>query len=163
MPAIGPMIIGDMPPTKPAHGVIATSPATAPEQAPRVVAWPALIFSTTSQPSMPAAAARWVLTSACAAMPLAASADPALKPNQPNHRMPVPSTVKRQVVRRHRLGAVPAAAADHGDDGERCDAGVDVDRRAAGEVEGAHVEDPAAGVPHPVRDGGVHERSTRSR
>ena len=31
---------------------------------------------------------------ACAAMPFAASAEPALKPNQPNHRMPVPSNVR---------------------------------------------------------------------
>ena len=37
-----------------------------------------------------AAAARNVLVKACAAWPLAASAEPALKPNQPNQRMPVP-------------------------------------------------------------------------
>ncbi len=30
---------------------------------------------------------------ACAAMPSAASAEPALNPNQPNHRMPVPKSV----------------------------------------------------------------------
>ena len=37
-PAMKPMAIGAIPPTKPAHGVMATSPATAPEPAPRVVA-----------------------------------------------------------------------------------------------------------------------------
>ena len=35
-----PMVDGAMPPTKPAHGVMATRPATAPDAAPRVVAWP---------------------------------------------------------------------------------------------------------------------------
>ena len=67
------MISGDMSPTKPAHGVIATSPATAPEHAPSVVAWPVLSFSTINQPSIAAAAARWVLTSAWTAMPSAAA------------------------------------------------------------------------------------------
>src|SRR3954447_13718529 len=40
-----------------------------------------------------AAAAVFVTMNALAAMPLAAVADPALKPNQPNHRRPAPSTV----------------------------------------------------------------------
>ena len=49
--------------------------------------------STTSQPSMAAEAARKVFMIAWAATPSAASAEPALNPAQPNHRMPVPSTV----------------------------------------------------------------------
>src|SRR4051812_48106243 len=72
---------------------MATNPATAPDAAPRVVACPSLIRSTMSQPSIAAAAARWVFMNATAAWLLAASADPALKPNQPNQRMPVPSNV----------------------------------------------------------------------
>ena len=44
---------------------------------------------------------------------------------------------QRQVVRGHRLVAVTTPVADHGDDGEGGDAGVDVDRRAAREVERA--------------------------
>ena len=87
-PAMKPMAIGEKPPTKPAHGVMATRPATAPEAAPRVVAWPSLTLSTISQPSMAAAAAMLVLTKAWAAWKLAPSAEPALKPNQPNHRIP---------------------------------------------------------------------------
>src|SRR5215471_2736360 len=87
------MYTGAIPPTKPAHGVMATRPATAPEAAPRVVAWPSFAFSTTSQPSMAAEAARKVFMIAWDATPLAASAEPALNPAQPNHRMPVPSTV----------------------------------------------------------------------
>ena len=58
-----------------------------------MVAWPSLIRSTTSQPSMAADAARNVFMMAWAATPSAASAEPALNPAQPNHRMPVPSRV----------------------------------------------------------------------
>ena len=43
---------------------------------------------------MAADAAMVVFMAAWAATPLAASAEPALKPNQPNHRMPVPSIVR---------------------------------------------------------------------
>ena len=93
MPAAKPMISDGPVPTKPAHGVMATMPATAPEAAPRVVTCLPLIFSTRSQPSMAAAGATIVLSSAWAAMALAASAEPALKPIQPNHRMPVPRSV----------------------------------------------------------------------
>src|SRR4051812_3293140 len=89
-----PMMTGDIPPTNPAHGVIATSPATAPDAAPNVVACPALRRSTISQPIIAAAAATNVFMNACAATRLAASAEPALKPNHPNQRMPVPSSVK---------------------------------------------------------------------
>ena len=56
-----------MPPTKPAHGVIATNPATRPEAAPSVVAWPVRRRSTTNQPSIAVAAAICVFTSAWAA------------------------------------------------------------------------------------------------
>jgi hypothetical protein len=83
-----------MPPTNPAQGVMATRPATAPDAAPSVVAWPLRIRSTTSQESIAADAARKVFMIACAATPLAANAEPALKPAQPNHSMPVPNIVK---------------------------------------------------------------------
>src|SRR5689334_210226 len=90
---MSPMTTGASPPTNPAHGVIATRPATAPEAAPSVVACPAVMRSTTSQLSIAAAAATNVFMNACAATPFAASAEPALNPNQPNQRMPVPSSV----------------------------------------------------------------------
>ena len=45
------------------------------------------------------------MTSAWAATPLAASADPALKPIQPNHRMPVPNTVNGRLC--GGIGSVP--------------------------------------------------------
>ena len=71
-------------------GVMATRPATTPEAAPSDVEWPSRIFSTRSQPSVAAAVATRVLTQATAAVLLAASAEPALKPNQPNHSRPAP-------------------------------------------------------------------------
>ncbi len=70
---------------------MATRPATAPEAKPRVVACPSRSRSTRTQPSAAVAVATWVLVKASAARPFAASADPALKPNQPNHSRPAPS------------------------------------------------------------------------
>ena len=87
---------------------------------------------------------------AWAACPLAASAEPALKPNQPNHRMPVPIMTSGI-----ECGGSPSlrpalALAEHEHGGEGGDAGVDVDGRAAGEVERATLAEPAA--EHPLED-----------
>src|SRR3954453_3991773 len=79
--------------TNPAHGVMATSPATAPVQAPRVVPLPLCIHSIVNQAYAATAAAVLVLTNAATAERLAARALPALKPNQPNHSSAVPSAV----------------------------------------------------------------------
>src|SRR5690242_12125158 len=79
--------------TKPEPGVIATSPATAPEAAPSMVGLPEAIHSTTTQPNAAAAAAMCVTTKAVAAKPLAPSAEPALNPNQPTHNKEAPMTV----------------------------------------------------------------------
>src|SRR5215813_11275265 len=80
--------------TKPDAGVIATSPATAPDAAPRIVGRPCIIHSAPIQLSAAVAAAVLVATSAEAASPLAASALPALNPNHPNHSIAAPVTVK---------------------------------------------------------------------
>src|SRR6266851_3839364 len=80
--------------TKPAAGVIATRPATAPEAAPSTVGLPRELHSVSIQPSVAAAAAVLVVVKALAAMPLAPSALPALKPNQPNQSKHAPITVK---------------------------------------------------------------------
>src|SRR5690348_7866120 len=72
-------------------GVIATSPATAPEANPSDVAWPSRKRSTRIQLIAAEAVATWVLVKARAARPFAARAEPALKPNQPNHSRPAPS------------------------------------------------------------------------
>src|SRR2546423_3527403 len=75
---------------KPQAGVIATRPATAPEDAPTMVGRP-LIHSTMIQPSSAAAVAHWVFTNATAVTPSAVSSDPALNPNPANHSRPAPS------------------------------------------------------------------------
>src|SRR5262245_3681590 len=80
--------------TKPAAGVIATRPATAPVTAPRAVGFPWRHASRPIQASAAAAAAVFVDANAIAASPFAASALPALKPNQPNHSRPAPMKVK---------------------------------------------------------------------
>src|SRR5215475_5812357 len=79
--------------TKPAAGVTATRPATAPEAAPRTVGFPRELHSVSIQPNAAAAAAVLVVVKACAASPFAPSALPALKPNQPNHSRLAPITV----------------------------------------------------------------------
>src|SRR6202521_578396 len=76
--------------TKPAAGVMATSPATAPEIAPSALARPFLIHSATLQLNAAAAAAKCVATNALVASGLEASALPALNPNQPTHNRHAP-------------------------------------------------------------------------
>ena len=97
-----------------------------------------------------------VLSSAWAASPLAASAEPALNPAQPNHRMPVPRIVSGRLC-----GCMPSLGQPlrlprmmHERQGRGT--GVDVHHRAAGEVERTHLGDPAA-APHPVGDGRVDD------
>src|SRR5436190_11990040 len=76
--------------TNPAAGVIATSPATAPEIAPNALAFPFLNHSATLHPIAAAAAPRCVATNALDAKPLAANALPALNPNHPTHSKHAP-------------------------------------------------------------------------
>ena len=105
----------------------------------------------------PAAAATNVFRNACAATPFAASAEPALNPNQPNHRMPVPSSVSGSECGGIGVLRPAPALAEHEHERERGGAGVDVHDGAAGEVERAALGEPAAGE-HPVRDRRVHEQ-----
>src|SRR3954469_5595 len=69
--------------TKPEAGVMATSPATAPETMPSTDGLPRVIHSANIQVSAAAAAANGVPAIAMPAAPWAADAEPALKPNQP--------------------------------------------------------------------------------
>jgi hypothetical protein len=84
-----------------------------------------------------------VLSIATAASPLASSAEPALNPNQPTHSSPAPTMVSAS-----ECGGIasfkwpirgPAKA--HAD--QPGDAGVDVDHRAAGEIDRAGLEQQA--------------------
>src|SRR5262245_1431909 len=88
-----PIKMADIGPTNPAAGVIATKPATAPLAAPNTVGLPLRIQSIASQDKVAAAVAICVATKAEVANPSAASALPALKPNQPTHRRPAPITL----------------------------------------------------------------------
>ena len=82
-----------MGPAKPAAGVTATSPATAPETRPSSDIFHLKMNSTIIQAMAAAAVATNVLTMASAALPLASSAEPALKPNQPTHSSAAPTQV----------------------------------------------------------------------
>src|SRR5579871_6655432 len=79
--------------TKPEAGVIATRPATAPEIAPRTLGLPLCTHSANIQPSTAAAVAKCVATNALVASPDAATALPALNPNQPTHNKQAPITL----------------------------------------------------------------------
>src|SRR5687767_8053223 len=90
---MAPMTSDDAGLTNPALGVIATRPATRPETNPNSVGLRRKIHSARTQDMAPLAAATWVVTNANDALCPAASALPALKPNQPNQRRPAPVTV----------------------------------------------------------------------
>src|ERR1700726_1542915 len=93
-PAAMPMRIDDPGSTKPDAGVIATRPATAPEEQPTAgVALPES-HSANIHPSAAAAVAICVTAIAMPARPFAATAEPALKPNQPTHSSEAPTSVK---------------------------------------------------------------------
>src|SRR6185369_8510247 len=81
-------------------GVMATRPATMPDAAPSEVACPSRIFSVSSQASMAAAVATVVVTNVAPAKPPEPTADPALKPYQPNHSRPAPSITKGRLCGR---------------------------------------------------------------
>src|SRR5688572_25709706 len=76
--------------TLPQDGVMATRPAMAPEAAPKLVPLRSRMNSTASHPRMPAVPDPVVLINAKPAVSLAASAEPALNPYQPNQRSPAP-------------------------------------------------------------------------
>src|SRR5919198_6245151 len=80
--------------TKPAAGVMATNPATAPLATPSIVGLPDLPHSANIQVRAAIAAAVFVVTNAFAARPSAFRALPALNPNQPTHSRAAPVTVK---------------------------------------------------------------------
>src|SRR4249920_3583370 len=79
--------------TNPDAGGIATRPATAPHAAPTALNFLWWMYWASTQVTVAAAAAVLVATNVVDARPLAMSADPALKPNQPNHRRPAPRRV----------------------------------------------------------------------
>src|SRR5688572_19010585 len=92
-PAMAPMKKAPGMPTLPAAGVMATRPATAPEAAPSMEGLPFRTHSASVHVSTAQAVARNVLMNASTAELPASSAEPALKPNQPNHSSDAPIMV----------------------------------------------------------------------
>src|SRR4029453_17311989 len=90
MPPSAMALIGPM---KPAAGVTATRPTTIAVAAPTAVGLPLRSASRNVQTTSVAAGASIVVTNARPAMPFAATALPALNPNQPNQSRPAPSSV----------------------------------------------------------------------
>ena len=86
-------MIAETGPTKPDPGVIATSPATAPDAAPRTVGLPRYAHSAIIHERAAAAVEIWVTTKAEVAREPDATALPPLKPNQPNQSRAAPKTV----------------------------------------------------------------------
>src|ERR1700747_1433154 len=91
-PAATPMTSAPPGNTKPEAGVMATRPATAPDAAPSTDGLPLDIHSANIQPRAAAAVAICVTDMAMPARPFAATAEPALKPNQPTHSSDAPIT-----------------------------------------------------------------------
>ena len=149
-------------PTKPAAGVIATSPATAPEATPSVVDFLLLPCFHQRPSQAPAAAPRLVARNADAARPFAPNALPALNPNHPNHRMPVPRIVMVRLWGTNASLPKPLRLPIDDHRGEGRDTGVDVNDGSAGEVECAELTDPAAGRPDPVGHRRVNEQQPRA-
>src|SRR5690606_4798423 len=89
-PAASPITSPPPGPTKPAAGVMPTSPATAPEIAPSREGRPFTFHSTRSQASTPPEEASSVLKNAAAKLSDAPNAEPALKPNHPTQSKDAP-------------------------------------------------------------------------
>src|SRR6185436_20259359 len=92
-----PMIIDDIGETNPEAGVIATSPATAPDAAPTVDGLPVCPHDTRAHVTAAMPVAICVATNALVAFVAAAAAEPALKPNQPVHSNAAPSTTNEML------------------------------------------------------------------
>src|SRR3569623_2741413 len=86
-PAARPMLSAPTGPTKPEAGVIATRPATAPAALPSTLGLPWLRHSLHLHARAAAAVAICETAIAMPAVPLAATAEPALKPHQPTQRI----------------------------------------------------------------------------
>ena len=104
-PAISPIAIADIGDTNPDAGVIATSPATAPEIAPSTDGLPLRIHSAALQPIAAAAAPKCVATNADVASVPAASADPGVEPEPPHPQQARPDKAQHHGVRLHRFFA----------------------------------------------------------
>ena len=91
-PAAMPMMIAEPGSTKPEAGVIATRPATAPEMAPSTEGLPLAIHSANIQRQRGGRGGDLRHGHRHAGAAVGATAEPALKPNQPTHSSEAPIT-----------------------------------------------------------------------
>src|SRR5271168_3496662 len=96
-PATKPMTSAPPGSTKPEAGVIATRPATAPDEMPKTEGLPLKTHSTNIHPNAAAAVAIWVTAMAMPALTPEVTAEPALNPNQPTHNSDAPITVRTRL------------------------------------------------------------------
>src|ERR1035438_5280343 len=89
--AKSPIMTAPVASTYPVAGVITTSPATAPEQKPRIEACFLKTYSSAPHVNDPTAVDRVVVMNALAAIASAPRADPALNPYQPTQSIDVPT------------------------------------------------------------------------
>ena len=121
--------------TKPAAGVIATSPATAPEIAPSTLGLPLRIHSAAAHPTAAAAAAKCVATKALVAR-LPARKRAARVESEPTHPQQARANkTQHDTVRRHRLFGISDAFAQIERADQRRNSRSDVNDGAACEIE----------------------------
>src|ERR1700730_9089724 len=104
-PATTPMISAPRGSTNPDAGVIPTSPGTAPDMLASTLGFPLTGHSANIQESAAVAVAIWVTAIAMPALPFAATAEPALNPNQPTHSNEAPMTLSTRLC--GGIGSVP--------------------------------------------------------
>src|SRR5262245_50556536 len=102
------MITAEEGSTNPHAGVITTSPATAPEQKPRMLGFPRSSHSAIAHANDATAVASVVVVNALAATPSAATALPALNPYHPTQSIPVPTMHRTMLCGRN--GSFPNPA-----------------------------------------------------
>ena len=146
-----------MPPTKPAHGVIATRPATAPDAAPKRGGVAAADPLEQQPPEHRGRGGHVRVHERLRGDAVGAERGAGVEPEPAEPQDAGAEQRERQRVRRHRVLRPAAPPADHQHDAKRGDAGVDVHDGAAGEVERAAPEQPARRREHPVRDRRVHD------
>jgi len=115
---------------------MATSPATAPEMAPRAVGCRCESIRRWTSRMAAGGGGKWVLTKALGARELAAERRlPALKPNQPTHKRQAPIEAEHHGVGLHFGVGVADALAQIKTADQRRDAAGDVDHGATGEIQ----------------------------
>ena len=141
--------------------MIVARPATMPVTRPTSPLRPWRSHSIAIQVSVAVAAEMWVTIIAMPALPLAASALPALKPNQPTHSMAAPAMVMPGLCGGISSWGKPRRGPSTQREHERRDAGGRVHDDAAREIHHAEPGEPAA-APHPMSDRRIDDEEPKA-